>query len=211
MRVVVFLVVSVLVVLFTGCKSKDVACNKCPYESVIENIPLELNTIPQLHSDSLHVNVADILPTELLDIRQLIEYLSAPLFPLHKDVINKAFDYAGVRYRRGGASLNGMDCSGLVYTCYSAFGISLPRSSADMAVSNSIQDISRNEAKTGDIIFFRTNRRHGRINHVGLVVEVNNHEIKFIHASIQRGVIVSSTQEDYYARTFAKVGRVLRS
>jgi cell wall-associated NlpC family hydrolase len=130
------------------------------------------------------------------------------LLPLCQSIIDKAFDYEGVRYRRGGTSQKGMDCSGLVYICFLAYGIALPRSSADMA--DSVDDISRHEAKAGDLVFFKTNRRKGRVNHVGLVTEAINGELKFIHASVRNGVTVSSTAEGYYARAFVKVGRVAR-
>ena len=206
---VAFLLISVSILLFAGCKSKNSACHRCPYESGIQNIlPLELPS-PYLAVDSSRIDLNDILPAAPFEISELLNLTGNPLLPLYQDIIGKAYNYEGVRYRRGGASSKGMDCSGLVYTCYSAFGIMLPRSSADMA--KSVYDISRNEANTGDLIFFKTNSRHGRINHVGLVIESNGHDIKFIHASIQRGVVVSSTAEDYYARTFAKVGRVLHS
>jgi hypothetical protein len=42
-----------------------------------------------------------------------------------------------------------------------------------------------------------------------MVVEVTPDEIKFIHSSTQLGVVISSTAEPYYARTFAQVNRVL--
>jgi hypothetical protein len=42
-----------------------------------------------------------------------------------------------------------------------------------------------------------------------MVIEANEDEIKFIHSSTQQGVIISSTKEPYYRRTFAQVNRVL--
>ena len=203
---VCFLFVTGLVILLAGCKSKNAACQKCPYELGASNIRIEQKEIPYLKFDSLCANINKILPSEPFCISQLSKSVNNPLLPLYKNVVGEAFSYKGVRYRRGGTSLKGMDCSGLVYTCYSTYGISLPRSSADMA--KSVHDITREEAQIGDLIFFKTNRRHGRINHVGLVIEANNGEIKFIHASLKKGVTISSTQESYYAKTFAKVGRI---
>ncbi len=43
----------------------------------------------------------------------------------------------------------------------------------------------------------------------GMVTEVLEDEIKFIHSSVQAGVIISSTKENYYARRFVQVNRVL--
>jgi cell wall-associated NlpC family hydrolase len=47
--------------------------------------------------------------------------------------------------------------------------------------------------------FFKTNGRR-QVNHVGMVVEVNNGDIKFIHASTSNGVIISSIKEKYYSK-----------
>jgi len=60
----------------------------------------------------------------------------------------------------------------------------------------------------GDLVFFRTNGR-GVISHVGMVIENDGEEIKFIHSSTSKGVIISSTKEPYYKRTFAQANRVI--
>jgi cell wall-associated NlpC family hydrolase len=75
-------------------------------------------------------------------------------------------------------------------------------------MANLGKKLDRDQIKKGDLIFFKTNGRK-RINHVGMVVEVTPDEIKFIHSSTQLGVVISSTAEPYYARTFAQVNRVL--
>jgi cell wall-associated NlpC family hydrolase len=125
---------------------------------------------------------------------------------LVKQIIFTAMEYDGVKYRSGGTTPAGMDCSGLVCTVFKAYDISLPRSSNDMSKVG--QKLKRNEIQKGDLVFFKTNGRNV-INHVGLVTEVNGDEIIFIHSSVQRGVIVSSTKEPYYQRTFAQANRVI--
>lgn len=125
---------------------------------------------------------------------------------LVKQLINTASQYEGVRYRGGGTTTAGMDCSGLVTTVFKTFDISLPRSSFDMAKVG--KKLSKNEIQKGDLVFFKTNGKNV-INHVGLVTEVRGDEIIFIHSSVQRGVIFSSTKEPYYQRTFAQANRVL--
>jgi cell wall-associated NlpC family hydrolase len=52
---------------------------------------------------------------------------------------------------------------------------------------NSVRSKSE-EAKIGDLIFFKTNRR-SKINHVGIVTEVLDNDIKFIHASTSKGLL----------------------
>lgn len=121
-------------------------------------------------------------------------------------MINNAMDFIGVNYRGGGTSRAGMDCSGMVTAVFNIFGMKLPRSSNEMAkVGEKLKD---DEIKKGDLVFFKTNGRD-TINHVGIVVEADGDEIKFIHSSTQRGVIISSTKEPYYKRAFAQANRVL--
>lgn len=121
-------------------------------------------------------------------------------------MINNAMTFIGVRYHGGGTTSSGMDCSGMVTAVFNIFDIKIPRSSNDMAKYG--EKLELKDVQKGDLIFFKTNGRNV-INHVGMVVEVLDDEIKFIHSSTQSGVIVSSTKEPYYKRTFAQVNRVL--
>lgn len=114
--------------------------------------------------------------------------------------------YLGVPYRTGGMSKSGMDCSGLMCTVYSSQNIQLPRTSITQASYG--KKINLKKAQKGDLIFFKTSSKR-RINHVGMIVSVNRGEIKFIHASTSRGVMVSSLNEAYYKKRFAQVNRVI--
>ncbi|MEY4962899.1 MAG: hypothetical protein RLZZ323_218 [Bacteroidota bacterium] len=126
---------------------------------------------------------------------------------LADELIRMASDNLGSRYRAGGTSKNGFDCSGLMYSTFSSLDIKLPRSSIEMATIGTKVDVT--EAKKGDLIFFKT-RGGSQINHVGMVVEVCDGEIRFIHSSTQSGVIISSTKEKYYEKNFTQINRVLQ-
>ena len=125
---------------------------------------------------------------------------------LVRQLINSASENLGVGYRGGGTTSDGFDCSGLIYSTFKKFDITLPRSSHQMATVGTKIDLK--SAQKGDLIFF-INRGQRRINHVGMVVEVTDEEVKFIHSSTQSGVIISSTKEPYYNRTFVQLNRVL--
>lgn len=128
----------------------------------------------------------------------------------HSDLVNQlvinATENIGVRYRSGGTSKAGFDCSGLMICTFSNFDIKLPRSSIEQ--SRIGMKVTSDQAKKGDLIFFKTNGRRN-INHVGMVVEVVDGEIRFVHSSTHGGVIISSTKEPYYERAFTQVNRVL--
>jgi len=123
-----------------------------------------------------------------------------------KQLINAASENLGADYRSGGTTPEGFDCSGLMFSTFRKFDITLPRSSNDMAKIG--RKLENSEIQKGDLIFFRTNGK-SVINHVGMVTEVSDDEIKFIHSSTQKGVIISSTKEAYYGRTFAQANRIL--
>jgi len=129
----------------------------------------------------------------------------------HSELVNQlivnATENIGTRYRSGGTTKAGFDCSGLMICTFNNFDIKLPRSSIEQ--SRVGIKVGTEEAQKGDLIFFKTNgRRH--INHVGMVVEVADGEIKFVHSSTHGGVMISSTKEPYYQRAFTQVNRILQ-
>jgi len=127
-------------------------------------------------------------------------------YDLIDQLISNATENIGTRYRSGGTTKAGFDCSGLMYCTFGNFDIKLPRSSIEQ--SRIGMKVNTYEAQKGDLIFFKTNGRH-HINHVGMVVEVIDGEIKFVHSSTHGGVMISSTKEPYYERTFSQVNRIL--
>lgn len=100
-----------------------------------------------------------------------------------------------------------MDCSGLLYVAFADQDISIPRTSYVIAEEG--KDIRVKDVDKGDLLFFKTSKRSKRINHVGLVVSVDDDGIKFIHSTTSRGVIVSSLKEGYWNYAFVKATRIL--
>lgn len=122
-------------------------------------------------------------------------------------IINTALSFSGVRYRFGGTTRKGMDCSGLLYVSFATHDVPLPRASYQMADEG--KRIKINNVTKGDLLFFKTSRKGKRINHVGLVVAVEGDDIKFIHSTSSRGVIVSSLREGFWDYAFVKAIRIL--
>jgi cell wall-associated NlpC family hydrolase len=124
-------------------------------------------------------------------------------------IIDSATENLGIKYKAAGTTKNGFDCSGLVYSTFGKYDISLPRTSFNQAKQGIPLGTNLQEARKGDLIFFKTNSR-SQINHVGIVTEVKEDEVQFIHASTSKGVIISSTKEPYYKRTFVQLNRILK-
>ncbi|MBO0590666.1 C40 family peptidase [Cellulophaga sp. E16_2] len=124
-----------------------------------------------------------------------------------ESVISSALEFSGTRYKYGGTTKKGMDCSGLLYVAFGNQDISIPRTSYIIAEEG--KDIRIKDVDKGDLLFFKTSKRSKKINHVGLVVSVDNDGIKFIHATTSRGVIVSSLKEGYWNYAFVKATRIL--
>ena len=113
--------------------------------------------------------------------------------------VNQVYrQWVGTRYRLGGTSTAGIDCSAFVQkTMSGAFNVHLPRSTAEQRYSG--RSISKSDLQPGDLVFFRKN------NHVGVYIGGG----KFVHASTSQGVTTSSLSESYWARTYTQSRRVL--
>ncbi len=113
--------------------------------------------------------------------------------------------WLGTKYKYGGMSSDGVDCSGLTNIIIKkVYGKSLSRSSADI-YENNVTKISKSKIKEGDLVFFRTDGKRSKTpNHVGIYLN----DDKFIHASTSKGVIVSDMTQQYYVTNYIGAGRL---
>jgi LysM repeat protein len=170
-------------------------------EEVVENLPEGYLLIVKLGNLEIAKHQNTLMEKPVL-VPISLENMSKAEF-----LIAKASEHLGTRYRGGGTTSAGFDCSGLMFSTFKNIDMTLPRSSGSMAVGAGVK-IVREQAQKGDLIFFTTNGR-GSINHVGMITEIIGDEIKFIHSSVQSGVVISSTKEPYYAKRFIQINRVL--
>ncbi len=119
-------------------------------------------------------------------------------------IVQKARSYAGAPYKYGGTTAAGFDCSGLVSVAFQSVNLTLPRTSSDMATIG--REIAQKDIEIGDLVFFITGKDSNRISHVGIVTEVKEGNIRFIHAS-DSGVREDNLGSKYYKTTFAKAVR----
>ena len=123
---------------------------------------------------------------------------------LRKTLVDLAMTLRHIRYVRGGRDPStGFDCSGFVrYVFARAIGLHLPANSAAQFLAG--LRVRREDMQPGDLVFFRTTGRRGRISHVGIYLDNG----RFIH-SPSRGqtVRVDNLADAYWARHFAGARR----
>ncbi|NNE32790.1 MAG: C40 family peptidase [Winogradskyella sp.] len=124
-----------------------------------------------------------------------------------KSIAKYAQKFDGTRYKYGGTTKRGMDCSGLIYKAYGDNNVKLPRTTRDLSKFGNWIDL--NEVNVGDLVFFATKKNSRKVNHVGIVTNIRPGNVEFIHASSSRGVMVSSLAERYWYFAFVQARRVL--
>jgi cell wall-associated NlpC family hydrolase len=122
-------------------------------------------------------------------------------------VVSRARSYINTPYRYGGTTTLGMDCSGLLMRSFEAIDLYIPRTTSEQSKLGKKAVIG--ELKKGDLVFFKTLKKKGRVTHAGLVTDARKKDrIMFIHASSSRGVIEANLMSDYYRKAFVKARRL---
>ena len=175
----------------------------CKSGKTLKNVDSHTGMATDIVNDSIAVITNKYLDKEPATASDRPSDTSNKIF----DIIDFAKQFEGVKYKFGGTTKKGMDCSGLVYETFKAFDISLPRISRDMAKQG--DKIFLEDIKEGDLLFFKTTKKRNIISHVGLVVTALPGNIEFIHSTTNQGVIISSLAERYWYFSFAEARRIL--
>lgn len=139
------------------------------------------------------------------------------LKPIAEDETNKlaaelleyASKYKGVRYRSGGKTPAGFDCSGFTGYVFREFGYDLSTSSR--AQYSDGRAVNRDEIQPGDLVFFKGRSSKSAIGHVGIAISADpvTGVVTFIHAATSGGIKVDTTAQPYYSSRFVGARRVL--
>ncbi|MCD6010697.1 MAG: hypothetical protein K0Q79_559 [Flavipsychrobacter sp.] len=186
--------------------------NKEPAPDVVDTKPI---SVPSKGTTIITINETH---PSFNDPASLIEEMTDPVIGKYADMISvepsdisnyplyRFIDkWYGTRYKWGGKSLKGIDCSAFSQKLYGqVYNTDLMRTSKEQHKHcDRFKNID--EASEGDLIFFRINRI--RISHVGVYL-ANGY---FVHASRKQGVMISNLDNKYWHRRYAGCGRVERT
>lgn len=112
-------------------------------------------------------------------------------------------EWYGVKYRMGGTTKKGVDCSAFVQHLYQyVFGYNILRT-ACLQFKES-KKIAKDDLKEGDLVFFKIGT--SRISHVGVYLRNNF----FVHSASSKGVSIANLSNAYWSRYFAGGGRIVK-
>jgi len=143
--------------------------------------------------------LAELDPDQQVDLKKNTELKLDSIQELKKS----AYGFLGTRYRFGGSSKNGIDCSSFVQKVFSELEVSLPRTAREQYGIGT--EVAPGDLQKGDLIFFRTYASYP--SHVGIYLGNN----KMIHASSRdRRVVISPMNTDYYRSRFIGAKRIAK-
>ncbi|MGV3345887.1 bifunctional murein DD-endopeptidase/murein LD-carboxypeptidase [Enterobacteriaceae bacterium LUAb1] len=150
------------------------------------------------HTEARAVNNYDsfLLQASQDEFEQMVQSVD-----IKSRLMNQYASWKGVRYRLGGTTRRGIDCSAFVQkTFHEQFGLNLPRSTSEQQETG--HSIQRSKLRPGDLVLFHAGST-GR--HIGIYLG-NDH---FVHASTSNGVMISSLSESYWKKRYTEARRVL--
>lgn len=113
-------------------------------------------------------------------------------------------DWYGVPHKVGGKDKHGIDCSGLTTVILKdVYGVQF--SGPSYVMESKAQKIDRSQLREGDLVFFKI--ESSKVSHVGVYLN----DGYFVHATLRKGVMISSLSEPYYTKYYYSAGRAVKA
>ncbi len=142
--------------------------------------------------------LADFDPENKIDLNKNMELT----LDVSKRLNKTAYSFLGTRYRFGGTSRKGIDCSGFVQNVFRQLEVDLPRTAREQYWIG--EKVEQYDLQKGDLLFFRTYAPYP--SHVGIYLGDN----KMIHASSRDRRVVISPITSYYRSRFIGAKRMAK-
>ena len=123
-------------------------------------------------------------------------------------LVSYAKQFIGIRYKWGGTTTKGFDCSGFTQYVMKHFGANVARVSRDQYQGGT--SVKKENLEVGDLVFFARSATNRTINHVGIYIGSGN----FIHSSSGgggKGVTISNLNSGSYAKRYVGARRYLKN
>lgn len=112
-------------------------------------------------------------------------------------MLTYARSFLGTKYKYGGDSPLGFDCSGFIVYILAKFGVYLPHE-ADLQMETGAEIQTMEDLIPGDLVFFKT-MGSKKVNHVGIYIG----DFCFIHAASGYGAVrISPLNNGYYYQRY---------
>ncbi len=163
---------------------------------------------PAIPADDIAVTIPHI-DTEAHQLPEIINEIIAIQITTPDSIITFARTLIGVPYLYASIDpAKGFDCSGFITYVFNHFNVKVPRSSVDF--TNYGKEITTDQARPGDLILFTgTDSTIRTVGHMGIVENIQDGKLHFIHSTSGKGKgVVITPFEKYYQRRFVKVIRV---
>lgn len=222
-RLVVYLLVAVNTMALTSCHDNRMLVNRLQsHHKVINFVNIESSNVEEVaktepdpkpkHKVSDKASITHVVSQAIKNTQQAsrkypVTHVAVKTHPIpmtssrvKQALLNQYKEWKGVRYRLGGQSKHGIDCSGFIQNTFrNKFNITLPRDTSKQAHIGKY--IKKRHLRMGDLVFFKTGRR---VRHVGVYLDKHT----FLHASTRKGVIISNINDVYWSKHYWKAQRI---
>ena len=168
-------------------------------QKVVKRYPVKMNVLSNdLGFEQNLAELADFDPEKKVELDKDIDLT----LDVSKRLKKTAYSFLGTRYRFGGTSRNGIDCSSFVQHVFRELEVNLPRTAREQYWVG--EAVTQYDLQKGDLLFFRTYASYP--SHVGIYLGDN----KMIHASSSDRRVVISPITTYYRSRFLGAKRLAK-